>query len=186
MSSACNLIVASLLNFEGNPDEIYNLPFNLFLSNLNKLEQSNGLLSKMEVVCMMLTGYSLISLKPNEKNNLEIILQRILSAIELFLLYYIFNNNLKSIKNCLINPNFVIPCLKLFVDGIKLWKSLIGKINDFLKKLIFIYFNYCEIENLAEVNGAIHSSKIAILNMLKEFEKQDVWTRKRMKKMIIL
>lgn len=90
MSSACNLIVASLLNFEGNPDEIYNLPFNLFLSNLNKLEQSNGLLSKMEVVCMMLTGYSLISLKPNEKNNLEIILQRILSAIELFLLYSIF------------------------------------------------------------------------------------------------
>lgn len=82
MSSACNLIVASLLNFEGNIDEIYNLPLNLFISNLNNLEPNNALLSRLEVVWMMLSGYSLISLKPNEQSNLEIILKRMLTGIE--------------------------------------------------------------------------------------------------------
>lgn len=86
MSSACNLIVASLMNFEGNVNELCAIPFNLFLSNLNSIEQnqSNSLLSRLEVIWIMLTGYTFISLKPNVENNLEIILKRILSSIEYF------------------------------------------------------------------------------------------------------
>lgn len=86
----------------------------------------------------------------------------------------------------MLNPNYVIPCLKLFVDGIKIWKSLIGKINEFLKNLIFIYFNYCEIESILGSNGESPNRNSAIFQMLKEFEKQETITKKRMKKMIIL
>ena len=79
----------------------------------------------------------------------------------------------------------MVPCLKLFIDGIKIWKSLITKINDFLTTLLLIYFNYAEIELTPELNVMI-SSKPAIVQMLNEFEKQDVETKKRMKKMLIL
>ena len=84
MSSACNLIVASLMNFEGDVNELCSIPFNLFLSNLNSMEQNqnNSLLSRLEVIWIMLTGYSFISLKPNVENNLEVILKRILTTIE--------------------------------------------------------------------------------------------------------
>jgi len=84
-----------------------------------------------------------------------------------------------------LNPNYVIPCLKLFIDGIKIWKNMITKISDFLTNLIFIYFNYSEIETLQDMNSS-NSAKTAILQMLGEFEKQDCETKKRMKKMIIL
>ena len=94
-----------------------------------------------------------------------------------------------SIKNCLLNPNFVVPCLKLFIDGIKIWKNLIGKINEFLTNLLFIYFNYSEIEISNETMGPAGANafaKTAVMQMITEFDKQDIDTKKRMKKMIIL
>jgi len=84
MSSACNLIVASLLNFEGNINDLCDIPFSLFLKNLNFIEQNsmNTLLSRLEVVWIMLTGYSFISLKPEGDNKLGVILKRIMFVIE--------------------------------------------------------------------------------------------------------
>jgi len=84
-----------------------------------------------------------------------------------------------------LNPNYVVPCLKIFIDGIKIWKNLMGKINDFLTTLLFIYFNYAEIEITPELN-TILAAKVTMMQMLNEFEKQDSETKKRMKKMLIL
>lgn len=82
MSSACNLMVASLLNFEGDLTGLCGVPYSLFESNLKTLEQNNSLLSRLEVIWIMLIGYSFISLKPAVDNGLEIILKRIMTAIE--------------------------------------------------------------------------------------------------------
>ena len=78
------MIVASLLNFEGNISDLCEIPFNLFLTNLNYIEQNtaNTLLSRLEVVWIMLTGYSFISLKPGDEGNLEVLLKRIMTGIE--------------------------------------------------------------------------------------------------------
>lgn len=79
----------------------------------------------------------------------------------------------------------MVPCLKIFIDGIKIWKNLIGRITDFLTNLLFIYFNYAEIEMTPEI-AQLMAAKPTISAMLNEFEKQEPETRKRMKKMLIL
>lgn len=85
LNSACNLIMASVLT---NKEEILKnikFQFSLFSSNLKEISQNQSrysdLLSKIEVIWIILTGYAYIYTETSPEN-LEIIFKRIISTIE--------------------------------------------------------------------------------------------------------
>lgn len=78
----------------------------------------------------------------------------------------------------------VAPCIKLFTDGLGIFKKYIVKINDFLSNLIFIYFHYSSIAESQELQR-INNNKSGILHMLPEFNQQSETTKKRMKQTLI-
>lgn len=58
----------------------------------------------------------------------EQILNRIINAIDL--------------TNCLKNPNFVAPLMKIMTEGVNVWKEQIKNFSVLMSNLMFIYFHY--------------------------------------------
>ena len=131
MSSACNILIYSILNKDEKDEDLqyllgeYFVLFNIVLINLKQRSENN--LSICEVVWLIVMCYVSIH-SENEVPGIDQCISRITDAIVL--------------NNCRTNPNLVAPLMKILTDGILKWKSKIKDFKPVLSNLMFIYFHY--------------------------------------------